>query len=530
MIVAFDYASPSALVAQRERAALSFAADRARPVRFHARVRRHVLLLRFALRALGGAIWSDDAWLGDGERGAVLDPVVTVHPDVVLFEAFSQDGGASLSLALERELFEPEGEVVCGTTNVDFTAWLWGALGELRSSRETWLRLGPEGFEVETVGAGGRFEPRVELPDAWVRGFLQAGAAMALPGLRLEAEPVDLLAAIRYLRHTKAKLSPRALRYELLPGEDATLVLEPWEHGVRLHGATHGLTEPRTIRVWGRRRLALLEPLLPFAERVEIFLKGRGLPSFYAVHLPGMIFTLGLSSAGERGFSGANFDVPTAGPSALDPAFEGRVLAALQAQRTAAPAALAAQLEVAPAEVWRACEGLVRQGRAVFDVRTRAFRQRDLFARPLDLARIFPPDERLEEAERLVAARRVVVQSCALEETTRVRRLPSPEGPVTRELVFRDWHIDGQVLPGGEPVQVVVNEADRVIFGRCECRHFREHLLSQGPCAHMLALHRVSAEARREGPSSRPAASAPPPLPRAAEEIDEPEEEDGNAP
>jgi hypothetical protein len=100
---------------------------------------------------------------------------------------------------------------------VDFSAWLWAALNEMRSSRETRLRVSAEGLEVRTKGAGGRFEQKVDLPDSWVRGFLQVSAAMAMPGTRLTVKPVDLLAAIRFLRYTKAKLSPRALRYEFIP-------------------------------------------------------------------------------------------------------------------------------------------------------------------------------------------------------------------------------------------------------------------------------------------------------------------------
>jgi hypothetical protein len=115
-------------------------------------------------------------------------------------------------------MFSTDGLVSRGTTNIDFTAWLWGALNELRSSRETWLRIGAEGFEVKTQGAGGRFEQKVELPDHWGRGFLQVTGAMAMPGTRVTVRPADLLAAIRFLRYTKAKLSPRALRYEFTPG------------------------------------------------------------------------------------------------------------------------------------------------------------------------------------------------------------------------------------------------------------------------------------------------------------------------
>ena len=121
------------------------------------------------------------------------------------------------------------------------------------------------------------------MPENWVRGFLQVQAAMAMPGTRLDVQPIDLLAAIRFLRYTKARLSPRALRYEFDPGQDARLVLEPWEHVVPLAGATHNYAERKVTRVWGRRRLKLIEGLLPFAESVQIYLKGRALPSFYAV-------------------------------------------------------------------------------------------------------------------------------------------------------------------------------------------------------------------------------------------------------
>src|SRR5258706_13074726 len=126
---------------------------------------------------------------------------------------------------------------------------------------------------------------------------------MAMPGTRITVRPADLLAAIRFLRYTKAKVSPRALRYEFMPGEEARIVLEPWEQVVRLRGADHNYTEQRTIRTWGRRRLKLIEPLLPFATSVDIYLKGRGLPSFYAVKLPDLTFVLGLSGWSDQSWT-----------------------------------------------------------------------------------------------------------------------------------------------------------------------------------------------------------------------------------
>ena len=48
-----------------------------------------------------------------------------------------------------------------------------------------------------------------------------------------------------------------------------------------------------------------------------------------------------------------------------------------------------------------------------------------------------------------------------------------------------------------EPVEIVVNDLGSIIFGRCTCPHFAEHLLSRGPCEHMLALFK---SARSGGP------------------------------
>jgi hypothetical protein len=95
MIAAIDYASPSVFMSNREQALLGMSASARRTVRFHGRVRRQVPLLRFTRRALGEAIWSNDTWTrgGDG-AGGFLDPIITVHPDRVFLEAFSQDQSA----------------------------------------------------------------------------------------------------------------------------------------------------------------------------------------------------------------------------------------------------------------------------------------------------------------------------------------------------------------------------------------------------------------------------------------------------
>ncbi|HKI21009.1 MAG TPA: hypothetical protein VKA15_24160, partial [Isosphaeraceae bacterium] len=438
--VMVDYASPSVFESTRNSAIVGLAANARRPVRFHGRVVQNLFTLRIALRALGEVIWSDDAWFGDG---AILDPVVTVHPDRLFFEAFSQDQSAYGLLIVDPAIFETEGDLRTGTTNVDFTAWLWAALGEMRSSRQTWFRVEAGGFEVRTVGAGGRFEQKVELPDAWVRGFLQLQGAMALPGTRVRCRPVDLLAAIRYLRFTKARVSPRALRYEFEPDRPVCLVLEPWEHPITLRDANHNYTEPRTIRTWGRRRLRLIEPLLPFAESVDIYLKGRALPSFYAVKLAGMTFVLGLTGwSSQKWTETASFDLSTRG-GGDDPGQLARAGDWLAARYVAGIDELSAELGITKEAAARLLERLCRQGKAVFDVESRRFRHRELFESPIDEAKLYPPDVRRERMQVLLDQERVHVKSALPRETVKTKKLKTPDGTRTRQVIYRDWQISG---------------------------------------------------------------------------------------
>ena len=53
--------------------------------------------------------------------------------------------------------------------------------------------------------------------------------------------------------------------------------------------------EAQEIRVWGRRRLHVLERLIPIAKKFTVYLLGNGMPSFYVADLGPMSFTLGLS-------------------------------------------------------------------------------------------------------------------------------------------------------------------------------------------------------------------------------------------
>src|SRR5688572_28716423 len=101
MIVLVDYATPSVFESTRDAASLAIATNARRPVRFHGVVRQHGFNLRIALRALGEAIWSNDTWIAASD---LLDPIITAHPDRILFEAFSQDQSVYAALIVDPSI------------------------------------------------------------------------------------------------------------------------------------------------------------------------------------------------------------------------------------------------------------------------------------------------------------------------------------------------------------------------------------------------------------------------------------------
>jgi uncharacterized Zn finger protein len=139
----------------------------------------------------------------------------------------------------------------------------------------------------------------------------------------------------------------------------------------------------------------------------------------------------------------------------------------------------------------------------MFDVETRRYRHRELFETPIDEQKYFPPDRRVELAEKILSEGGVQVIACDAEETKKTRKLKTPEGAVVREIVYRDWRVRGRVA-GARETEVVINDNGSIIFGRCDCDFFAEHLMNQGPCEHMIALFQASENQRRDNPTSAP--------------------------
>ncbi len=408
-----------------------------------------------------------DAWF-------VLDPVITVHPDQVFFECFSQDESSYGRLGCNYEVFKNIGEFACGTTNIDYSDALYNEFQKIRRYKTTTFQIDPGGFDVETTGEDGYRECKIDLPDSWVRGFLQVSSAMTLPAVRFDLEPMDIHNLCFVLRRNRERHGPRSMRYKLNPGHPVRVVFEPWNIEVVCPRSIYKGDSQQEIRVWGRRRIHILERLIPVAKKFTVHLLGRGLPSFYVADLGDMNFTLGLSGWTANDWSKAgNFDL-MAPRAKVDTLTKRRVFDALKQNWRETPQSLASRLNLDRKLVLGALGAYTQAGRAIYDLDQEVYRVRELSRDPLPMDKLRFANEREQQANQICDRGQVNVTSA----DTRMN------GTVT---------VRGRVLRFTP--ELVIDRDERMIDARCSCNFFFQNKLHKGPCEHILALriaHRKS--------------------------------------
>ncbi len=428
------------------------------------------------------------------ELSYLFDPVITVHPDELSFEAFSRDESSYARLAAKYELFEKVDELACGTTNIDFSVKLHRELDRMRSYRSTRFEVTPSGFTA-TTGENSHREKKIELPDSWVMGFLQVHSTLTLGLTRFTLLPIDLFNICRFLRLHKAKTSPRALRYELTPGQPVKVVFEPWNHTLTLSPASvYQGPKPAVIRTWGRDRLRTLARLMPVLKKIDVYLAGFGLPSIYLCDLGPLTFTLALSGWTENDWTGSEgkFDLLTR-KLPVSAGELSQVYEALRTARFASDAALATTTGLGVEKTRSALSHLCQVGRAMFDLGGGVFRHRELFLTP------FSPKQAVSAGKALGGEKEKAAQVIHAQGDVRlIMRRPTASG---FKLSGSAKGADGRRV---RPL-LTVDKEGRVVEGECTCEHFRKHKLTHGPCEHLLSL-RLAHMARLEAEDTTPKA------------------------
>ena len=434
-----------------------------------------------------GAVQAQQAyfeWLSRNDPTAwlVLDPIVTVHPDRLILEVFSKDEGAYAQLGVDWSAFEVAGTPRYGTTNIDFSKGLFDGVQRMRSYRPTRLSIGHDAVSVHTEGKPPVIEKTIQVPDAWLRGFLQVQSAATLPTTVVTIGAIDLYNMLRQLRlHADRKKGGRGVRIELVPGEAPRLVLEPWEIVLTSDAGPYKGRTPALVRIWGRRRLSLLRRLLPFVETVDIHLLGSGLPSFYVLRAGPITLTLGLT-----GFTSANWS-QSVGFDQLLPrdrhedikTTHAAVLKQLGEVWVAGAEELAKATKRPVSEVYTALQIACQNGQVTYDLARQVYRLRPLTDAPIDLGRLQYRNVRERVAHDLVARGAVKIASenriygAGIEVT----------GKVTVEADRREYR-----------PQLVIDDDGRVKSAECTCTFYRKHKLKEGPCAHLIGLRVAQAQ------------------------------------
>ena len=142
-----------------------------------------------------------------------------------------------------------------GTTNIDYSDALYNEFQKLRDYRTTSLHVDPGGFTVQTENEDDFREVKIDLPDSWVRGFLQISAAMGQPLEKVRLDPQDVFMMCQVLRKYKDTAGTRAIQFHLKKDKPVKIVIEPWGIEINCLRSKYYGENDQTIRVWGRRRL-----------------------------------------------------------------------------------------------------------------------------------------------------------------------------------------------------------------------------------------------------------------------------------
>jgi hypothetical protein len=400
------------------------------------------------------------------------DPVITVAADVVFFECFSADESSYGCLTVDREAFSAERDVSAGTTNVDYSWALYEHFQQLRSYRETRFTIDPTGFEVQAhPGADFYREEKIDLPSSWLRGFMQLQAGMSLPMRRVAVSREGVYNILAWLKRHRAARSPRAVRFELEPGQPVAIVLEPWDKRIVLHNTPYTGPRTETIRVWGRDRLRVLARLLPLLEGADVYLLGTGLPTFWVVRMGDMRLILGLSGWTVNDWTGASALDQIAPPGDPSDALLGDIAAAFRERPALTFEQLRQRTGAAPPFVAGGLNRLALLGQVIHDLPAGLYRWRQVMPVALSLEQIGPESPETVAARELVAQRRV-----------RLERDERTESGL---------HFLAGKVPD-RPVELLLDADGRMIRGKCTCSHHFKGGLRMGPCRHLQALRTAS--------------------------------------
>lgn len=410
-------------------------------------------------------------YVRDRAAWMVLDPVISVHPDSLFFECFSKDESSYGKLSCNYNVFKEVNAFECGTTNIDYSYPLYKEFQKIRTYKETDFEIDPSGFEVQTGDYDAFKEVKIDLPESWVRGFLQVSSAMTMKAHQFDIDPVDMRNILFFLARNREKHGPRSIRWILEPGRPISISIDPWNEKMVCGKSIYTGESATEVRMWGRRRLKLLERMLPVSRRIKVTLLGTGMPSFFEADLVDMTFTLGLSGWTTNDWSRAsNFDLMIPRHH-TDGAVQQKIYLELKKVWFISAKDLANRLSINEQVVESVMTNFIQEGKVIYDLKDGVYRLRELTKDPLPMDRLRYRNEREQLAAQLINDHQIEYNAYKIRDTS----------------ITHSGTVKGNLF-----VEIEVSDDERLVGGSCSCRFYQQNKLMQGPCEHMMALRKIS--------------------------------------
>jgi hypothetical protein len=378
--------------------------------------------------------------LSPAEFARMKDPIVTAGNEKVRFEGFSQCAGVYARVDLLPG--SHDGEFIdTGTTNVDFNPPMITALSGVLKSSNMLLSVGSKEVTVQTQHVKVT-EKKVPLPQKWIKGLTTVQLFLANTD---RAFSFNRMQAIQLFRTIPARKTEGD---HFLITRGGQPLFSPVKSG---HGVCIG----------GIERLKLLDPLLPHTDELRVFAHEQMQSTTWQLYFGPVCFSLTLSRDSVRGFSGegaALEDLLDDTPQKWIERIDNYAYANHEFNATL----FAIEEGVDVAKVNAITSRLSAMGLLGFDLDANSFFYRQL---PYNPARILSLNPRLGEAEKLITGGKVNI--------------------VSRDVNRIEAHVEGTGV-----THVVVIDS---LQTRCTCTWFSRNRGERGPCKHILAVKKLTA-------------------------------------
>jgi hypothetical protein len=450
-------------------------------------------------------VWKDyykierDFWKFIRERDLdlwfVLDPVITVHPDQVSFEAFSIDESTYGCLSIDMEEFELLQKPSLGTTNIDFSAKLAKEIERFRTYNEVQLSVNPEGFTVDTGVTPEHMEKKIDLPETWIKGFNQVSSAASLGGIDIQLSPIDIYDICSFLRRHKAQKSPRYMKWILEPKKQVKIVFEPFGSELTLKAVYNG-EKYREEKIWGRRRWLVIEKVIPLAKSFKVRLLGFGMPQFIVADLGAMKMTIGFSSWSSNDWvKGTAFNI--LGGFIGDGNYD-EVYSLMKEKRCLSMEKVYEDLKEKPKASNKAGIGmLLKRGEGYFDAVNDTVRFRRLCNAPIPKELYETTEMEFKVQEHMKEGMDNFIVSLTDNNEYAFKHSFKMPNSKYKQWKFRDTE-DYNRKHDLTETELVIDEEGQISKLKCKCREFNKGPRNiSAPCSHILALYLISAKFTR---------------------------------